>query len=202
MSEENGCSIFGSALAQNGKSELGLKSHWEDVFARDLSLWNQEIATENGLLTVTPSDDDGNDDECDDNDERETGGHCWFGSFVSKKMVDFVLPYCCSTEEVEEGKHQQRQLLHILDIGTGNGDLIFRLAKKLWNNGLGVDGICEVKFFGMDYCQDAIQLAKSIAQKRLVPDANVEWVVDDALNLKKLPMSSMDILLDKVSAVI
>jgi hypothetical protein len=57
----------------------------------------------------------------------------------------------------------------------------------------------EVKFVGMDYCQDAITLAKSIAKKRLVPGANVEWVVDDALHIKNLPLSSMDILLDKVS---
>jgi len=199
MSKEKGCHVFENALTQNGTSELGLKSHWEGVFSQDLSLWNQDMHSENGFPTFSTYDEGECDD--DDTDERELGGHCWFGAFVSNKMVDFILPYCLSTDDSEEeqdnGQQKQKNLRTILDIGTGNGDLLFRLSKKLWSD-TNIGRQCEVIFFGMDYCQDAITLAKSIAQKRLVPGANVEWVVDDALHINNLPLSSMDVLLDKV----
>jgi SAM-dependent methyltransferase len=202
MSEEKGCHVFESALTQNGTSELGLKSHWEGVFSQDLSLWNQDISSENCFPTVSTYDEG----ECDDDtDERQFGGHCWFGAFVSNKMVDFILPYCLSTDDNEEeqdnAQQKQKNLLTILDIGTGNGDLLFRLAKKLLSDA-NIGRQCEINFFGMDYCQDAITLAKSIAQKRMATGANVEWVVDDALRIKNLPLSSMDILLDKVCSYI
>mmetsp|Transcript_1302 Transcript_1302/g.2001 ORF Transcript_1302/g.2001 Transcript_1302/m.2001 type:complete len:198 (+) Transcript_1302:166-759(+) len=127
--------------------------------------------------------------EDSDSDDREIGGHCWFGSHVSKKMVDFVAPYCCNCSANKE--------LTILDIGTGNGDLLFRLAKKLRNSSDQSSNPTNARFIGMDYCQDAIQLAKSLAHSRLEQEVKVEWVVDDALHVRNLTNSSIDIILDK-----
>ena len=81
------------------------------------------------------------------------------------------------------------------------GDLLFRLAKKLRNSSSQSNNPINARFIGMDYCQDAIQLAKSLAQSRLEQEVKVEWVVDDALHVKNLTKSSIDIILDKVSVL-
>jgi hypothetical protein len=125
--EAHQASIFQSALQLNGTSELGLKSHWESEFADDL---HQFLDTVDGDKPLP----------ADFNDDREVGGHCWFGIDVARRMVDFIASYCT------------RDDMTIVDVGTGNGDVIFRLAETLALKGI------KPKFIGVDYCEDAYVL--------------------------------------------
>jgi len=156
-------SIFHSALELNGTSDLGLKAHWEAEFAHDLQQF----------LEI--------DEPCpaDFNNDREVGGHCWFGIDVARRMVEFIAPYCT------------RDDMNIADIGTGNGDVIFRLSEALAARDI------KPQFIGIDYCEDAIRLCRQIAVTRMVADAKVKLIVDDAFKIAHVAKSSVDIVLDK-----
>ena len=70
-------------------------------------------------------------------------GECWYGDDVTSKMVELILPYCVPTARV-------------LDIGTGNGDLICRLVESApmsW-------------YIGTDYSANAVKLAKAVTEAR------------------------------------
>jgi EEF1A lysine methyltransferase 2 len=68
-------------------------------------------------------------------------GEVWFGKDVQKKTVEYLL-----------GRFSDKENLKVLDVGTGNGALLFKLAKK------GFQG--ELK--GIDYSVQSIALAKKI----------------------------------------
>ena len=68
-------------------------------------------------------------------------GEVWFGKDVQKKTVEFLLGRFSSTEG-----------LKVLDVGTGNGALLFKLAKK------GFKGVLK----GIDYSEASIKLASAI----------------------------------------
>ena len=72
------------------------------------------------------------------------GGECWYGDDVAGKMVDLVLPFCTTGARV-------------LDVGTGNGDLLCRLVE-------GSPG--HSAFLGTDYSPDAVHLARALLRKR------------------------------------
>lgn len=159
-------SIFQNALQLNGTSELGLKSHWESEFADDLHQFLDSIDGEKQPLPA-------------DFDDREVAGHCWFGIDVARRMVEFIAPSCTQDD------------MTIVDVGTGNGDVIFRLAEKLTELGI------KPRFIGVDYCEDAIRLCRHIASTRMVADGKVNWIVDDAFAFAHIEKQSVDILLDK-----
>jgi hypothetical protein len=167
--EDQRTPIFESALLMNGTSVLGLKSHWESEFAEDLRQ----------LLDDKKIDSEGEELQFNGDDERELGGHCWFGVDVARRMVEFVSPYSNNND------------FTICDMGTGNGDVIFRLAEIL----------AKEKFFpqfiGVDYCKDSIRVCECLAPSRLVDGVRVKWIVDDAFDMKHVEKRSIDILLDK-----
>ncbi|XP_053306423.1 EEF1A lysine methyltransferase 2 isoform X2 [Spea bombifrons] len=72
----------------------------------------------------------------------------------------------------------------ILDIGTGNGMLLVELAKSGYSN-----------LTGIDYCTQAIELARSICEKEGVPQ-HVHLEVTDFLETFH-PVQQFDICLDK-----
>lgn len=65
-------------------------------------------------------------------------GEIWFGKEVQKKTVAYIFDHFKQTEG-----------LKMLDVGTGNGALLFKLAKK------GFQGALK----GIDYSQQSISLA-------------------------------------------
>ena len=50
-------------------------------------------------------------------------GHVWYGKEIQRKTVEYILE-----EYVEE--NLGRSSLKLLDVGTGNGALLFKLAKR------------------------------------------------------------------------
>ena len=72
---------------------------------------------------------------------------------------------------------------YILDVGTGNGALLFKLCKK------GFDGSFMV---GMDYAESSIKLAKAIQTKT---GTNIEFRFENAFDL--LDEGKYDIIHDK-----
>ncbi|XP_068115490.1 EEF1A lysine methyltransferase 2 [Hyperolius riggenbachi] len=99
-------------------------------------------------------------------------GEIWFGEGSMTRVIRWLsaqnIPLCSS----------------ILDIGTGNGMLLVELAKAGYNN-----------LTGVDYCADAIALAKSICEKEGV-SRSVTLQVTDFLGSFS-PTQQFDICLDK-----
>ena len=78
-----------------------------------------------------------------------------FGYESVEKMVDWILDqYPISTDSTESPS--------ILEIGCGNGTLLFAVHEA---------GYDPKKLYGIDYSEDAISLAKSIASKKETEDA-------------------------------
>ena len=69
-------------------------------------------------------------------------GEVWFGKEVQKKTVEYLLSRFGSAVTK----------LKVLDVGTGNGALLFKLCKKKFN--------ADLK--GIDYSEASIKLATSI----------------------------------------
>jgi ubiquinone/menaquinone biosynthesis C-methylase UbiE len=131
---------FDLANQDNGSSKLGTLEHWNSVYSSDLQ-------------TFQGDDSDGRDGNgVFDGD----GGENWYGEDVTDKMVNFVSPFCVTGAK-------------ILDVGTGNGDLLCRFVEYCNE---------ETKehpyFIGTDYSVDAVTLAKAVLTRR-----GEQWVADD-----------------------
>ncbi len=68
-------------------------------------------------------------------------GEVWFGKDVQKKTVQYI------QDRFADGEN-----LRLLDVGTGNGALLFKLAKKYFN----------ATMTGIDYSEASIKLATAI----------------------------------------
>ncbi|OCT69922.1 EEF1A lysine methyltransferase 2 [Xenopus laevis] len=99
-------------------------------------------------------------------------GEIWFGEGSMARVIRWL------------NAHKVPQTASILDIGTGNGMLLVELANS---------GYCNLT--GIDYCSDAVQLAKSICEKEGVSQ-NVHLQVTDFLE-DFHPSKLFDICLDK-----
>ncbi|XP_053548586.1 EEF1A lysine methyltransferase 2 [Bombina bombina] len=99
-------------------------------------------------------------------------GEIWFGEGSMKRVVRWLTTYKKPLNST------------ILDIGTGNGMLLVELAKAGYNN-----------LTGIDYCPDAIALAKSICEKEGVSQDIIFQVTDFLATFH--PAEQFDICLDK-----
>lgn len=70
-------------------------------------------------------------------------GEVWFGKDVQKKTVEYIL-----------SRFTDSASLNVLDVGTGNGALLFKLCKKSFRGNL----------VGIDYSDWSIALSKRIQQ--------------------------------------
>ena len=77
-------------------------------------------------------------------------GEVWFGKDVQKKTVAYILDQYCN-------ENAQAESLTLLDVGTGNGALLFKLTKK---------GICQrvqnVTLKGIDYSEHSVVFAQRV----------------------------------------
>ena len=81
-------------------------------------------------------------------EENGDDGEVWFGEDVQKKTVNYIMQnYPKSTNP------------RILDVGTGNGALLFKLAKKGYKNSKGID-----------YSEYSIRLANKIKESLVEED--------------------------------
>ena len=72
-------------------------------------------------------------------------GEVWFGEDVQKKTVNYLI------------ENYESKSISILDVGTGNGALLFKLAKKKFD---------QSKMVGIDYAESSIKLANAIKAKQ------------------------------------
>jgi len=89
---------------------------------------------------------------------------CRFGSEVLDTMVEW-------TDHILQERTSDAKALETLDLGTGNGSFLFRLA------GLGYSNLT-----GCDYSAASVALSKAIAARAGIAD--IHWVEDDLLDTK------------------
>ncbi|KAH3679183.1 hypothetical protein WICMUC_001194 [Wickerhamomyces mucosus] len=111
-------------------------------------------------------------------ENSEDTGECWFSdSDAEEKMIKFLFESL--------GSLRIRDDSTMCDIGTGNGHLLFQIREE------GFKG----KFLGLDYSENSVEFAKSIADENDVNDIDFE-IVDIYDNSWK-PSKTFDIVLDK-----
>lgn len=122
---------------------------------------------------------------------EEDTGECWFDdSGAEAKMVQFLLEKLNDDEITFD--HDE---ISVLDLGTGNGHLLFELHDELEEE---YDGTASFAFTGVDYSPDSVGFASEIAHKKY-PDTPFKFSQVDLL-LKDNPFlkeNKFDILLDK-----
>lgn len=106
------------------------------------------------------------------NNKNDTG-ECWFDDCGAEQQV------CRYLEE--EGVSPNET---IVDLGTGNGHLLFALKEE------GVDG----KMLGVDYSEASVEFAKRVAEHE---NYDVEFEVCDFINNPNWTSQKFDIILDK-----
>ena len=168
-------SIFDTANSDNGSSKLGTLNHWNSVYSTDLQTFKSNTGNKNN--------------QNKDDDLNGNQGEIWYGLDVTEKMVDLVSSYCITGANV-------------LDVGTGNGDLLCRLVEH-----------CALEtnqcpsFLGTDYSPDAVTLARAVLQRRgqqwafendrsAAGHENVEFIVDNILQCT-IQKATIDVFLDK-----
>ncbi|KAJ9478030.1 Protein-lysine N-methyltransferase EFM4 [Pseudozyma hubeiensis] len=130
------------------ESKLGTKQHWDSVYAREVSNFN-EIGEE---------------------------GEVWFGEDAVMRMIRFVEQYY---SETLAGKFSTDSAPTILDLGTGNGHLLFEMLESSADL---EDIINAERLVGIDYSPASIELAKSIAHKRGGDCERVQFTTADLLD--------------------
>lgn len=114
-------------------------------------------------------------------------GEVWFGEEAVEKMVQWVeevLP----REETET--EQSSSSLKILDIGTGNGHLLFALVEA---------GYRPESMLGIDYSEPSVQLARRIGESRGQGCERVRFECCDIFEEQapSLFLREWDLILDK-----
>ena len=159
--------VFDTANTANGCSKLGQRTYWNATYAADLQAFNMRDS--HAKEVVADADARNEEGRCDvakgaaaegeglgertlkrqvkvDDAHSGGGGEIWYGVDVTDNMVDLVTPFCTAGARV-------------LDVGTGNGDLLARLSASGATSALAF-------FLGTDYCFDAVQLAQGLVLRR------------------------------------
>ena len=77
--------------------------------------------------------------------EHGDDGEVWFGNDVQKKSVEYIM------KKYDLNILKEEEQPSVLDVGTGNGAFLFKLANKGYR-----------KLKGIDYSDYSIKLAKTI----------------------------------------
>jgi SAM-dependent methyltransferase len=106
-------------------------------------------------------------------------GDIWFGKNLQKKIVNYI------DDNFSDKK------INILDIGCGNGVLLYKLSKKNFEN-----------LFGIDYSIQSINLAKeiiAIKEKKHNKKFNINFFQEDINNKSNNINIKFDVIHDKGS---
>ncbi|KIW06339.1 uncharacterized protein PV09_02802 [Verruconis gallopava] len=164
-------------------SELGTKQYWEDAYSREID--NHKTSP---------------DDE----------GTVWFSdSGAEEKVLDFLECYADDGVLFKDARNEHANVpTSFLDLGTGNGHLLFALRDAGW------DGL----MLGVDYSAKSVQLARQIGKARTEQNEGQDDAEDehddtegkstrpvyfaeyDILNptpLSDAPAAGFDVVLDK-----
>ncbi|KAK9474295.1 S-adenosyl-L-methionine-dependent methyltransferase [Dipodascopsis tothii] len=113
-------------------SKLGTKEYWDDFYAVEKGNFDEHSSDE---------------------------GEVWFSDAdAEEKMVEFVEEHTASSAEAVCGEFPFcRESTTVLDLGTGNGHLIFELRQTA-----GLGG----RLVGVDYSEQSVAFAQQVLQKR------------------------------------
>ncbi|KGU11663.1 hypothetical protein MEQ_01939 [Candida albicans P87] len=127
------------------------------------------------------------------NENEEDTGECWFDdSDAESKMIQFIIDKLNEEELPEEISSQS--VVRFLDLGTGNGHLLFQLSEDI-NEEYEGDKIFE--YTGIDYSPDSVKFASGVA-KRKYSELKVNFEQVDLLQEScSFLQNKFDILLDK-----
>lgn len=131
------------------ESKLGTKQHWDDVYAREVTNFN-EIGEE---------------------------GEVWFGEDAVMRMIRYLERYY--TETVAGTFSCDASTPTVLDLGTGNGHLLFEMIESSADL---EEIISADRLVGIDYSAASIELAKSIGVKRGGDCERVTFTTADLLD--------------------
>ncbi|BFZ55229.1 Protein-lysine N-methyltransferase efm4 [Savitreella phatthalungensis] len=109
-------------------------------------------------------------------ENAEDEGEVWFGTESEDKLLEYLSKHY---EDLED------EPLTVLDLGTGNGHLLFTLHEE---------GYGAWRMHGIDYSEDSVELARAIAKKRSLDD---KITFDVADFIKQDYKGSYDLVLDK-----
>ncbi|ODV79836.1 uncharacterized protein CANTADRAFT_48903 [Suhomyces tanzawaensis NRRL Y-17324] len=129
-------------------------------------------------------------------ENEEDTGECWFDdSDAENKMIQFILDKL--NEDEFPFTHEE---IKFLDLGTGNGHLLFQLHEDLEEE---YEGQRELKFgfTGVDYSPDSVEFSREIAAKKY-PESSFSFDQVDLLAKHNNTFlldhkQQFDILLDK-----
>ncbi|KAI9019789.1 S-adenosyl-L-methionine-dependent methyltransferase [Hyaloraphidium curvatum] len=108
-------------------------------------------------------------------DDHGDAGEVWFGEDSVDKMVQWVV-----------GKVEDKTA-RILDVGCGNGHLLFALAEEGYSN-----------LVGVDYSADAVELSRTVAEAE--GHESTSFSVMDVTDVSGIPaemVGSFDLAVDK-----
>lgn len=117
------------------ESKLGTKQHWDEVYEREVSNFN-EIGEE---------------------------GEVWFGEDAVMRMIKFLEKYYTETLAGTFSAEEDGKSPTVLDLGTGNGHLLFEMIESSADLEEVIDAS---RLVGIDYSAASIELAKAIGAKR------------------------------------
>lgn len=108
-------------------------------------------------------------------DNPEDTGECWFDdNGAEDRMVDFMVENLTKFNNKESS---------VIDLGTGNGHLLFELAENDF----------EAQMLGVDYSVESVRFATEIAKEK---DYDVKFAQADIFDSKWSP-GQFDVVLDK-----
>ncbi|KAI5958249.1 EFM4 [Candida theae] len=114
---------------------------------------------------------------------NEDTGECWFDdSDAESKMIQFIV------DKIDEG--ELADYTSFLDLGTGNGHLLFELSQELQD----VDK--DFTYHEIDYSAESIEFATNIASKKF-PNSSFKFDQVDLLSDTPFLENKFDVLLDK-----
>ncbi|CDO93080.1 unnamed protein product [Kluyveromyces dobzhanskii CBS 2104] len=112
-------------------------------------------------------------------ENSEDTGECWFAdSDAEEKMVEFLLDNL--------GEYKIQDNCSMIDLGTGNGHLLFSLLEEGFKGAL----------LGVDYSEKSVEFATEILDNKYSESENVKFVAADIFSEQWTP-GEFDVVLDK-----
>ncbi|KAK9454497.1 methyltransferase domain-containing protein [Dipodascopsis uninucleata] len=152
-------------IASLNTSKLGTKEYWNEFYSVEQNNFN-----------------DNSDDE----------GEIWFADADAEdKILDFLCEHACPGSDVNDDFPFSRKSSKMIDLGTGNGHLIFRLRSE---------GGFMGKLCGVDYAEVSVEFAEKIlAHKKEIGDIedpeSISFRHVDIFNMET--SENWDVVLDK-----
>jgi 2-polyprenyl-3-methyl-5-hydroxy-6-metoxy-1,4-benzoquinol methylase len=114
-------------------------------------------------------------------EEFHDSGYIWYGKDCQEAIVNYILSKYPSLEPGRPDTHP-----YVLDVGTGNGALLFKLAEK---------GLRRLK--GIDYSPTSVRFARTVRQDDPKLYGCIEFEVQNVFELVESDKNMYDIIHDK-----